>query len=102
MERLAGENRKRPDGRRSIAFARDRSSDIARFADIVGVLARGARILVRPEIRDGSVGIKAIRLRPAAASVPSLWEPTDLPRHILKPVIPKREADEVTASQAEP
>jgi len=60
MERLAGENRKRPDGRRSIAFARDRSSDIARFADIVGVLARGARILVRSEIRDGAVGIKAI------------------------------------------
>ncbi|MHC2620238.1 hypothetical protein ACVIW2_002270 [Bradyrhizobium huanghuaihaiense] len=36
----------------------------------VGVLARGARILVRLRHKDGSVGIKAIRLRPAAASVP--------------------------------
>jgi hypothetical protein len=51
----------------SIAFARDRSSDIARFADIVGVLARGARILVRYTDKDGFVGIKAAPLRPAAA-----------------------------------
>ncbi|MDA9480093.1 hypothetical protein XI03_37460 [Bradyrhizobium sp. CCBAU 65884] len=44
---------------RSIAFARDRSSDITRFADFVGVLARGARILVRVRDKGGSVGIKA-------------------------------------------
>src|SRR3954452_4980250 len=53
---------------RSIAFARDRSSDITRFADSVGVLARGARILVPSTHKDGAVGIKATPLRPAAAS----------------------------------
>src|SRR4051795_11832389 len=38
------------------------------FADSVDFLARGARILVPPTHKDGSVGIKTTRLRPAAAS----------------------------------
>jgi hypothetical protein len=54
-----GENIKGPTIGQSIAFARDRSSDITRFADIVGVLARGARILVRTRNIGASVGIKA-------------------------------------------
>jgi hypothetical protein len=54
---------------RSIAFARDRSSDIARFAETFSVLARGARILVLSRDKDGWVGIKATEMRPAAASV---------------------------------
>ena len=42
----------------------------------VGGLARGARILVLLTDKDGPVGIKARRLRPAAASVPwcYLWK----------------------------
>ncbi|TQF26240.1 hypothetical protein UNPF46_34645 [Bradyrhizobium sp. UNPF46] len=67
-----GENIEGPTIGQSIAFARDRSSDIARFTDFVGVLARGARILVRVRDKGGLVGIKAARLRPAAASVPLL------------------------------
>src|SRR3954468_19962623 len=38
------------------------------FADSVDFLARGARILVPFTHKDGPVGIKATRLRPAAAS----------------------------------
>jgi hypothetical protein len=58
-EESEGRN-KGPTIGRSIAFARDRSSDITRFADMVGVLARGARILVLVRDKGGSVGIKAI------------------------------------------
>ena len=54
-----GENIEGPTIGQSIAFARDRSSDITRFADIVGVLARGARILVRARDKGGPAGIKA-------------------------------------------
>jgi hypothetical protein len=56
---MVGENIRGPTIGQSIAFARDRSSDITRLADIVGVLARGARILVRVRDKGGSVGIKA-------------------------------------------
>jgi hypothetical protein len=56
---MVGENVQGPTIGQSIAFARDRSSDITRFADIVGVLARGARILVRVRDKGGPVGIKA-------------------------------------------
>jgi hypothetical protein len=57
-------------GRSKRICARDRSSDITRFADNIGVLARGARILVLSRNKDGAFGIKAARVRPAAAWVP--------------------------------
>ena len=60
MERLVGENEEGPTVGRSIAFARDWSSDITRFTEIVGVLARGARILVPTRNKDHPVGIKSI------------------------------------------
>src|SRR3954451_789389 len=72
--RLVGGTRKGPTIGRSIAFARDRSSDIMRFAEIVGILARGARILVLLLGKAGSVGIKIAGVRPAAASVPCCGE----------------------------